>query len=96
MAVCMIFAPPKDAYSTETYNKVLEHLGDAFPPSSMTLHLKGTNDQGEIRIIDIFESEEAFEAFASTHAPVYEKIGMTVDDIMPHVSFFKVERQITK
>lgn len=94
MAVCMIFNPPKDAYSDETYEKILEHLGDGFPPSSMTLHLKGKTDAGEIRIVDVFESKEAFQSFAETHAPVYEKLGISLDAIMPYVSFFEVEKRL--
>lgn len=94
MAICMIFSPPKDVYSNDTYEKVLEHLGDGFPPSTMSLHIKGKTEQGEIRIVDLFESQEAFEEFASGHAPVYEKLGMTVEDIMPYVSFFEVDKRL--
>jgi hypothetical protein len=94
MAIGMIFSPPKDIFTDETYAKVLEHLGDGFPPSTMSLHVKGKTADGEVRIIDVFDSQEAFEAFASSHAPVYEKLGLTVDDIMKHATFFEVERTI--
>lgn len=36
MAVCMIFTAPKSLFTKETYEKILEHLGDSFPPSSMS------------------------------------------------------------
>lgn len=94
MAIGMIFSPPKDIFTNDTYSRILEHLGDTFPPSTMSLHLKGTTADGEIRIIDVFESQEAFEAFASSHAPVYEQAGLTVDDIMKHVTFFEVDKRL--
>ena len=94
MAVCMIFTPPRDLFTKETYEKVLEHLGDDFPPSAMSLHLFGSTDQGECRVVDIFDSQEEFEQFAATHAPVYEQLGITIDDLMPYISFFEVEKRL--
>lgn len=94
MAICMIFTPPKGLYDESFYKKIMEHMGDSFPPPSMSVHIKGTNDQGELRIVDIFESQEAFEEFAAGHAPVYEKLGLNLDDLMPHISFFEIERAI--
>ena len=94
MAIGMIFSPPKEVFNDETYSKILAHLGDGFPPSTMSLHLKGKTADGDVRIIDVFESQEAFEAFASSHAPVYEQVGLTVDDIMKHVTFFEVDRRL--
>lgn len=94
MAVCMVFSPPSELYSKEHYNKVIEHLGDAFPPSAMNLHVMGTTDDGEIRIVDIFESAEAFQQFADSHAAVYEQMGLALDDVLKHVSLFEVEKTI--
>jgi hypothetical protein len=94
MAIGMIFSPPKDMYSKEVYDKIMEHLGDSFPPPSMSLHLKGTTEQGELRIVDVFESVEAFKEFAASHAPVYEALGINLDDLMKHISFFEIERTI--
>jgi len=95
MAIGMIFSPPKDIFTDETYGKIVAHLGSGFPPSTMSVHLKGKTADGEVRIIDVFESQEAFEAFAASHAVVYEEAGLTVDDIMKHVTFFEVEKSIT-
>ena len=78
MAVGMIFSPPKDLFTTDTYAKVMEHLGAGFPPGTMNVHLFGHTAQGEVRIVDVFESAEAFEAFAQSHAPVYEALGISV------------------
>ena len=94
MAVCMVFSPPKSFYTKETYAKVMELLGETFPPPSMSLHVMGANDEGDIRIVDIFESAEAFEEFAASHAPVYEEMGIGVEDLMQYVSLFEVERTI--
>jgi hypothetical protein len=70
----------------------MEHMGDAFPPPAMSLHVKGKTAEGAIRIVDIFESEEAFQEFAAGPAKVYEKLGVNFDDLMPYISFFEVER----
>ena len=94
MAVCMAFNPPQSVYSEETYQKVLDHLGDAFPPSTMSLHVKGHTDQGEIRIVDVFESAKAFEAFAASHGPVLEQAGISLDDLMPYITIFEIERKL--
>ena len=56
MAICMVFTPPKALYAKEHYDKVLAHLGGAFPPPTMKMHVMGTTEAGEIRIVDIFES----------------------------------------
>jgi hypothetical protein len=94
MAICMVFSPPRDTYSDEVYEKVLEHLGGAFPPASMSLHLKGKTEQGEIRIVDVFESAEAFEEFAASHVPALEQVGVKLDDVLQHVSIFEIEKRI--
>ena len=94
MAICMLFTPPKEMYSDEIYAQIMEHMGEAFPPPAMSLHVKGKTADGAIRIVDIFESEEAFQEFAAGHAPIYEKLGLSLDDLMPYISFFEVERTI--
>ena len=94
MAVCMVFTPPKDVYSQEAYDKVLEHMGEAFPPATMSLHVKGKTDEGEIRIVDVFESAEAFETFAASHAPALQEVGIDLDDLVPHISIFEIEKML--
>ena len=96
MAVCMVFTPPKDLYGKEHYEKVIAHMGSAFPPSTMTMHLMGTTDAGEIRIVDIFETAEDFQRFAETHAPVYEKMGISLDEVLKYASVFNIEKSIQR
>ena len=96
MAICMVFTPPKDLYTRKHYDNVMAYLGDAFPPPNMKMHLMGTTDAGEIRIVDIFETAEEFKQFADGHAPVYEKMGLSVDDVLKHASIFEIERNIHK
>jgi hypothetical protein len=92
----MVFTPPKDLYTKEHYDKVLAHLGAAFPPPTMTMHVMGMTDEGEVRIVDIFESAAEFQRFAESHAPVYEKMGISVDDVLKHASVFQIEKTIKK
>ena len=96
MAVGMIFSPPKDLFNEETYEKVLEHLGPGFPPDAMSVHLMGHTEDGQVRIVDVFESAEAFEAFAQSHAPVYEALGISVEQILQHAQIFEIGKKITK
>ncbi len=41
MAICMVFTPPKELYTKEHYEKVLEHMGSGFPPAAMKMHVMG-------------------------------------------------------
>ena len=43
-----------------------------------------------------FESAEAFEAFAQSHAPVYEALGISVEQILEHATVFEIDRKIIK
>ena len=83
-------------FTKETYEKVLEHLGDGFPPEAMKVHLMGHTGDGEVRIVDVFESAEAFEAFAASHGPVYEALGISVDQVLEHATIFELDKIITK
>ena len=96
MAIGMIFSPPKELFSKETYEKVLEHLGDGFPPDAMQVHLMGHTADGEVRIVDVFESAEAFEAFAQSHAPAYVAMGISVEQVLKHATIFEIDKKITK
>ena len=96
MAICMIFTPPRDLFTDETYDKVLAHLGDGFPPASMRAHYKGKTENGEVRIVDVFDSAEDFQKFAETHVPAYEALGIKLDDILKNATIFEIEKQIQK
>jgi hypothetical protein len=96
MAICMVFTPPKHLYTREHYEAVMEFMGSGFPPATMKMHVMGTTDAGEIRIVDIFESAEEFQEFAQGHAPLYEKMGISVDEVLKHASIFEIEKSIQK
>ena len=96
MPVCMIFSPPQSLFSKATYEKVLEHLGDRFPPPAMRSHVMGVTEGGEVRIVDVFETAEAFQAFAESHAPVYEALGVSLDEVLKHATVFDVDAHIAK
>lgn len=96
MAICMVFTPPKGVYTQEHYDKVIEHLGDGFPPPTMKMHVMGTNDAGEVRIVDVFETAEDFRKFAESHASVYEAMGVSVEDVLKHAQVFEIQKTISK
>jgi len=92
----MVFTPPKDLYTRKHYDKVLKFLGAEFPPAAMRMHVIGTTAEGEVRIVDIFENAEDFERFAESHAPVYEEMGISLDDVLKHASVFEIDKTINK
>ena len=50
--------------TTDFYDAVNEKLGvDENPPAGMVVHIAMARDGGGIRIVDVWESREAFESF---------------------------------
>lgn len=92
----MIFTPPGDVFTKEHYNRVLEIRGDGFPPATMSEHIMGMTDEGEVRIVDVFESAEAFGAWAESQAPVFEEIGINLEDALKYASVFEIENTISQ
>ena len=46
------------------------------PPAGLILHTGGPDDNGDLRVVDIWESVEAFQTFAS------ERLGPTIAQLM--------------
>ena len=54
------------AATEEQYRAVNDALDThATPPAGMIMHTGGPVGNGELRVVDVWESREAFEAFAS-------------------------------
>ena len=41
-------------------------------------------------------SAEDFQRFAESHAPIYEAMGISVDEVLKHASVFQIEKTINK
>ena len=64
-----------DGGDWETYEKIVAEVGaDAAPPAGLIVHVAGEVDGGT-RIIDVWESEQAYEEFVTTRLrPASERV----------------------
>ena len=61
----MTFISISDAPSRATYEDVAAHVGlEANPPEGLVLHTAGELESGRVRIVDIWESEQAMQNFS--------------------------------
>ena len=60
----MTFISISEAPSRATYEDAAAHLGlAANPPAGLVLHTAGELQNGRVRIVDIWESEQSMQAF---------------------------------
>jgi hypothetical protein len=66
--------------SPEQSSKVLVALGlDGKPPTGQVLHVEGPMEGGGVRVVDVWESPEAFDTFVRDQLmPAFEKVGVGV------------------
>jgi len=74
MALGFYFRPT--GFSKETYDEAIKQLdaAGAGAPEGRSLHVALETD-GQIQVFDIWESQEAFEAFGSTLLPIMAGLG---------------------
>jgi hypothetical protein len=74
MALGFYFRPT--GFSKETYNEAIKQLdaAGAGAPEGRSLHVALEAD-GQIQVFDIWESQEAFEAFGPTLLPIMAGLG---------------------
>ena len=46
------------------------------PPAGLILHTGGPVDNGDLRVVDIWESEDAFRRFGEQQLPVLQEVGV--------------------
>ena len=81
MPVLMIYDSPGG--TREQYEEVSQKLTDGrgftsledWPAEGLLSHVAGPTDNGW-RVIDVWESEEAFQRFGATIGPVLQEVGM--------------------
>jgi hypothetical protein len=65
------------AATEEQYRAVNDVLGTHDnPPAGLIVHTGGPVGDGELRVVDVFESQEAFESFAN------ERLGPAIAQVM--------------
>jgi len=75
MAIGMYFRP--SAFTKDRYDEAIRRLeaAGAGAPAGRTYHV-ALESEGTIQVFDIWESEEAFEAFGATLIPVLAELGV--------------------
>jgi len=76
MSVAFLLEIPD--FTPEQSAVVLRELGlDANPPVGQVLHLEGPMEGGGMRIVDVWESPEAFQTFAHDRlGPAFQRAGL--------------------
>jgi hypothetical protein len=83
MAITMIFTPhPFDARQYDEAIKRLESAGASAPPGRLYHVCFGTG--ANLRVVDVWESQDAFNAFGQTLLPILQQLG--VDPGQPEVA----------
>ena len=75
MSVLIRFAPP--SATTEQYDEAVRKLEDSgdFPPDGLDYHVAFTVD-GKLRVSEVWDSREQFEAFGERLLPVLSEVGI--------------------
>ena len=81
MAIGFYFA--HGGFTPDKYEEALKQLADAGAgaPAGRTLHVALESD-GAINVFDIWESQQAFDAFGATLIPILNKLGVELNEPM--------------
>ncbi len=83
MAITLIFTPRSmDARQYDEIIKRLENAGASAPPGRLYHVCFGTGTS--LRVVDVWESQDAFNAFGQTLMPILQQVG--VDPGQPEVA----------
>jgi hypothetical protein len=91
MAVCRII---ETGATPEQYDQVSQGVGVSAdnPPPGGILHVAAKGDDGQIRIVDVWESREQAEEFMERVRAAREEAGMGGDE--PQITYLEVHRLI--
>ena len=80
--------------TAEQYDAILAEMSlSGWPPPHNTIHIAGPTDGGAWRVVDVWDSAEAFQAFARDKiVPLTQKHGMTAQ---PRIEFWPVHNLTT-
>jgi hypothetical protein len=74
MALGFYFTPT--SFTTEAYDEVIQRLAAAGAGAPAgRLHHTAMEADGQIQVFDVWESQEAFEAFGATLVPIMTELG---------------------
>jgi len=78
MSILVRFAPAS-AVTTQQYDETVSRLesdGGDFPPDGMEYHCAYMAADGNLRVSEIWDSQEKFEAFGSRLMPILADVGI--------------------
>jgi hypothetical protein len=89
MSIVVRFTP--DGLTAEQYERAVRMLEDqgAFPPDGLDYHVCFGAD-GDLRVSEIWDSEEQFEAFGKRLTPVLAEVGITAAEPPAHFEVHRV------
>ncbi|WMX49144.1 antibiotic biosynthesis monooxygenase family protein [Streptomyces roseicoloratus] len=63
----------------EAYERTTERItkADWFPPAGFIAHAAGPDGSGGWRVVDFWESEDAFRSFMQQAMPIFQEAGMS-------------------
>jgi hypothetical protein len=70
--------PPAPGTTTDQYDAVLRRVQDAgeFPPAGLEYHVAFTDGNGDLRVSEVWESAEQFQAFGERLMPIIAEQGI--------------------
>lgn len=77
MSILVRFAPPT-AVTTQQYDETIGRLkadGGDFPPDGLEYHCAWMSD-GNLRVSEVWDSQEKFEAFGPRLMPILAEVGI--------------------
>ena len=82
----MTYISIADAPSRETYGNVTAHIRMAQnPPPGLLLHAAGELEDGRVRIVNMWESEQAMLSFSRERlSPALEAVGIDPQQVRGH------------
>ena len=81
MAICVYF--PVQGMSTDKYDDILSKLEAAgqAAPAGRTYHVAFEGENG-LQVVDVWDSQETFDAFGETLMPILAEVGVDPGDPM--------------
>jgi hypothetical protein len=69
---------PASSVTTEQYDQSIQRLeqGGDFPPAGLEYHVAFMSADGDLRVSEIWESQQQFEAFGQRLMPLLNEVGI--------------------
>ena len=88
LTMAMAFLIEVPGVSADQGAAIIREMGLSGPPAGQVLHIEGPMDGG-LRVVDVWESQEAFDTFVATQlAPAVQRLGIPFPaDLQPKLAW---------